>query len=208
MTSMVYAPATVLSSLINFVLRSIKSIHSNERNDDNTQKIKKQNHGLLGLFFHFISNISCVIVSFFANHKKVIAFSFWSSLFLGGIAALTVFFWPAALTAIAAFPICGFSIAGVVGTDLFLQVATVGILAFISMSVVTCFAAAIGACFKKDSRIDDQHNKTQITPKNTPINTAKQLTENTSPVHTPSLFKKQQSSKDSFEPETGFTSNP
>jgi hypothetical protein len=120
--------------------------------------------GLLGLLLEGVKSvldlgkwIGRTITSFFKEHEKAIAAAFWMSLLIGGAAALTVAFWPAALALVANFTIAGYSIASVVGAGYAAQVAATAAVATVLTSAAVYTVAAVGnfvnfvkSCFTKD----------------------------------------------------------
>lgn len=146
-------PGTVFSGLTNLFLGSY------EKNAEGDIKLDEDNHpktkrGLFGLAIDGIKYLSHMVLdgakylargfaNFISNHKDAIAIAFWASLIIGGAVALTVALWPAALVAIAGFPVYGVSIASVVGTGFAAQVAAIGGLAAIATSVGVYISAGI-----------------------------------------------------------------
>ncbi|MBN9229617.1 MAG: hypothetical protein J0I93_02095, partial [Legionella sp.] len=61
----------------------------------------KQRPGLLGLIANGVQWLGSAISSFMYNNRMGAGIWFWSSLFVAGAAALTLFLWPAALAAVA-----------------------------------------------------------------------------------------------------------
>ena len=93
--------------------------------------------GLLGLLMDGIKAVGRGISTFIKDHTKLIAAAFWLSLATGVAAGLTLFLWPAALTAVATFSVYGFSIAGIVGANALAQIGFAAGLAFAATSVLT-----------------------------------------------------------------------
>lgn len=136
-------PATVFSWLTSSVLGSNPKNDKNEYIVDAKTKEAVKYNGLFGWVADVFKAVARSIANFISNHKDAIAIAFWSSLVVGGAAALTVALWPAALTAAATFTIYGFSVAGIVGTGFAAQVAAIGGLAAVATSAATYAAAAV-----------------------------------------------------------------
>lgn len=138
MREVAYLPATVFSGVVNALLGSSKVIKDTKGNEHSIES-----RGLLGVALDSVKFVSRSVANFIANHKQAIATAFWASLALAGAAALTVFLWPAALTAVTTFSIYGLSIAGVVGANTLLQIGAVAALTFAATSVATYLTAAV-----------------------------------------------------------------
>lgn len=154
-----YLPATVFSGLVNIAFGSTQKDEGQVVLDENNNPVV--NPSLLGLILSSIQYVARSIADMIANNKTAITVAFWSSLALAGAAALTVFLWPAALTAVTTFSIFGISIAGVVGADVLLQTGAVGALAFAATSVATYLgaslvnlASALGGCCNDPEKLD------------------------------------------------------
>lgn len=112
------------------------------------------------------------------SFKKFLIGTVGLSLVAGAAVALTLFLWPAALTAVASFSVYGLSIAGIVGANTALQIGFTAGLAFAATSVASSFASALfntvswikNACFKsKAAPSCDQHDDTpEVSPKDSP----------------------------------------
>lgn len=150
-------PARVFGGIVALVLGDYG------RKRDGSINEKKSFLGLLGLVLEgaklildFGKAIGRTLTNFIKNHQQAIASAFWMSLLIGGAAALTVAFWPAALAAVTSFSIAGYSIASVVGTGFAAQVgATAGVAAVLSSAAVYSVAAVVNffsfvkGCFSK-----------------------------------------------------------
>jgi hypothetical protein len=126
-------PSKVLSGISDLLLGSYQR--------DNEGKIKTNykeeeltNRGLFGMLLDVVKYIGINISNFLTNHQQAIASAFWFSALFAGAAALTVFLWPAALTAVATFTIAGYSIASVVGANVIAQIGAVAVLTAIATS--------------------------------------------------------------------------
>lgn len=152
MKEVAYLPATAFSGLVNILFGYTKS----------GEKHPEVSRGLLGLILDAIKFTARFIADFIGNHKKAIAVAFWASLLIGGATALTVFLWPAALTAIATFSIFDISIASIVGANALLQIGAIGTLAFSATSLLTYTIATIA------NTIDAIRNYVNHSAKNQP----------------------------------------
>ncbi|CEG58944.1 hypothetical protein [Legionella fallonii] len=141
-TGFFYLPARAFSTITDLVLGSYK-----RKDDGSIKEASKEasntNPGLLGFVFESVMYIARGISNFIYNHQTAIAAAFWASLVLSGAAALTVFLWPAALTAVATFSIYGLSIAAIVGTEAAAQIGAIAALTFAVTSVATYAIAAV-----------------------------------------------------------------
>lgn len=109
-----------------------------------------------------VAKIGRSMTYFLSNHHKAIASAFWISALVGGAAALTVAFWPAALATLTSLSILGYSIASLVGTGFAAQVAAIGGVAAVvasatvySVAAIANFASFIKGCFSKKSPEDE-----------------------------------------------------
>ncbi len=140
-------PSNVFSGLTNGLLGSYKrnartgAIKTATNEDGTTTALT--NSGLLGNVLDGIKYVGRAVSNFVYNHKQAIATAFWASLALAGAAALTVFLWPAALTAVTTFTIAGLSIAGVVGANVVAQIGAVAALTAAATSVAVYATAAV-----------------------------------------------------------------
>ncbi|WP_454784928.1 hypothetical protein [Legionella sp. WA2024007413] len=103
--------------------------------------------GLLGLVTDGIKFVGRSISDFLSEHKKAITTAAWLTLAAAGAVALTLFLWPAALTAVASFSIYGFSIAGIAGANALAQIGLASLLAGAAVSAATYVGAAAGNFF-------------------------------------------------------------
>ena len=150
-------PATILGGMSTLIFGDY------DRNADGTAKKKGVFNGLLGLVLEFGKAIGRTITDFLKSHAQAIASAFWLSLLVGGAAALTVAYLPAALAAVTAFSIAGYSIASVVGTGFIAQVgATAAVAAALTSASVYAVATVAnvinficGCCVKKGPSNDD-----------------------------------------------------
>ncbi len=149
-------PARVLGGLVALVLGA--------------NVLNRSVSGLLGLLINGanavlngVKTIGRGITGLIMGHQKAIASAFWMSLLVGGAAALTVAFWPAALAAVVNFSVAGYSIASVVGTNFAAQVgATAGVGAVLTSgavysvaSVANFFNYLASCCFPKKPTPED-----------------------------------------------------
>lgn len=104
---------------------------------------KTEKKGLFPYLFDGIKYVMRGLSNAISKHKTAITIAFWSSLILASAVALTLFLWPAALTAVASFSIAGVSIAGLVGAGIFAQVGLIAGLTFLATSIATYIGAAI-----------------------------------------------------------------
>ena len=135
-------PATVFGGITSLLLGSYKRRPNGEITTD-AECNALSNRGLLGSILDGIKYVGRGISNFLYNHRQAIAVAFWASLVLAGAAALTVFLWPAALTAVTTFTIAGLSIAGVVGANVVAQIGAVAALTAAATSVAVYTAAAV-----------------------------------------------------------------
>lgn len=146
MTTVGYLPATAFSGLANLVLGSTKKNRDGETQLDVNDK-PVTNRGILGYALDGVKYVARSTADFIAEHKKAISVAAWLSLAAAGGVALTLFLWPAALTAVATFSIYGFSIAGIVGANTALQIGFAAGLAATAASVGTYLTAALANTF-------------------------------------------------------------
>lgn len=150
-------PATILGGMSTLIFGDY------DRHADGTAKKKGVFNGLLGLVLEFGKAIGRTVTDFLKSHAQAIASAFWLSLLVGGAAALTVAYLPAALAAVTAFSIAGYSIASVVGTGFIAQVgATAAVAAALTSASVYAVATVAnvinficGCCVKKGPANDD-----------------------------------------------------
>ncbi len=152
MQTIAYLPADVFSGMVNLTLGS-----SQKDKDGET----KTNRGLLGLLLDGVKYVAQSTANFIAAHKKAISVAAWLSLAAAAGVGLTLFLWPAALTAVATFTVYGFSIAGIVGANTALQIgfaaglaaAAASVGTYLTASVVNSFSA-IASYFKRPSKTE------------------------------------------------------
>lgn len=152
------SPAAIFDNIVKLILGD----HARKK-DGSADKEAKPFLGLLGLIMEGVKWIGKNVTGFLKNHRDAIASAFWLSLIVGGAAALTVAFWPAALAAVANFTIAGFSIASVVGTGFAAQVGATAGIAAVAASVATYAVATVAnfvnwvksCCTKKAPSADD-----------------------------------------------------
>lgn len=135
---LVYLPANIFAGLTKLVLGS------DEKNEKGSTKA---NPGLFGLILGGLSYMARGVGNFVSNHRTAIATAFWTSLAIGGAAALTVGLWPAALAAVVGFSVYGTTIASLVGTGFAAQVGAVGVVAAIATSLNVYVAATVVNAF-------------------------------------------------------------
>ncbi len=135
-------PAKVFGGITSLLLGSYKRRPDAEIITD-AQGNPSSNRGLLGSILDGFKYVGRGTSNFLYNHRQAIAVAFWASLVLAGAAALTVFLWPAALTAVTTFTIAGLSIAGVVGANVVAQIGAVAALTAAATSVAVYTAAAV-----------------------------------------------------------------
>lgn len=129
-------PGTALSRMSNIVFG-----HT-EKNEDG--KKDKETKGLLDDLFNGIKFVTKGISNFIRAHQQAISIAFWASLLVGGAVALSLFLLPATyLAAVAAFPIYGLTIAGIVGPNILMQIGLAAGLAAAAASAVTYLTAAV-----------------------------------------------------------------
>ena len=135
-------PATVLVGITNLLLGSYEREPKGKiKTDSDGNSLVKP--GLLGYILDGIKDVGRGISNFLYNNRQEIAVAFWASLVLAGVAALTVFLWPAALTAVTTFTIAGLSIDGVVGDNVVAQIGAVAALTAAANSLAVYTAAAV-----------------------------------------------------------------
>ncbi|KTD72278.1 hypothetical protein [Legionella tucsonensis] len=147
MSAVAYLPANALTGLTNLVLGSTVK----EKGRDGVEKVKigrdgkpVTTPGLVGYLAEGIKFVSRSTADFLSNHKKAIATAFWLSLLAAGAVALTLFLWPAALTAVATFSVAGLSIAAIAGASTIAQIGLAAALTAAAVSVATYVTAAAG----------------------------------------------------------------
>lgn len=165
-------PAAVFSVLTSGLLGSNPKNNKNEYLVDAQTKKPVNENGLFGWVADIFKAIARSVANFISNHKDAIAIAFWSSLAVGGAAALTVALWPAALTAVAAFSVYGFSIAGIVGTGFAAQVAAIGGLAAVATSVATYTVAAVVNTITGIAHFFSGRNKGSVLSTTTTVSTS------------------------------------
>lgn len=144
MKGVAYLPANAFTGLVKLTLGSTEKV---DRYDDQDQLIGQETvvkPGLLGLAVDGIKFVGRSISDFLYEHRKAIATAAWLSLAAAGAVALTLFLWPAALTAVASFSIYGLSIAGIAGANALAQIGLASLLTFTAVSAVTYVGAGIG----------------------------------------------------------------
>lgn len=134
-SGLAYAPATAFTGITSFLLGSTGK---------DQQGKDVINRGLIGFIADGIKDTTRAIGDFLVAHKKAIAVAAWASLAVAGAAALTLFLWPAALTAVASFSIYGISIAGIAGANALAQIGVASALAFAATSTLAYVGAALG----------------------------------------------------------------
>lgn len=135
-------PATIFSGLLNITFGHTQTDdQGNIQLDKEKQPIVRD--GFVSFALDVIKELGRDIADLAASNKRAIAIAFWFSLTVAGGLALTLFLWPAALTAVANFSIFGFSIAGLVGTNSLLQIGVAAGLAAAATSVATYFTDAV-----------------------------------------------------------------
>jgi hypothetical protein len=150
-----YLPATIFSGLTNLVLGhtatkkpTLKTDSSEDLSDfEQEEVLPKKKPGLLTLALDAVKYVATALADFIAAHKKAIAIAFWASLALAGAAALTLFLWPAALTAVAGVTVYGLSIAGIAGANALAQIGLAAALTFAATSAATYIAATFVNAF-------------------------------------------------------------
>lgn len=147
MSTIAYLPANAFTGLSNLLLGSTVK----EKGRDGVEKVKMDldgkpvtTPGLVGYIADGIKIVSRSTADFLSNHKKAIATAAWLSLLAAGAVALTLFLWPAALTAVATFSIAGLSIAAIAGASTIAQIGLAAALTAAAVSVATYVAAAAG----------------------------------------------------------------
>lgn len=142
-----YLPARALTGLTELLLGSY--LHTPYRNGQpgtivvDADGVAETDGGILGRLLNGVNDVLKGISNFIYNHQKAIASAFWASFALAGAAALTVFLWPAALTAVATFTIAGYSIANVFGAGLAAQVGGVAAVTAAATSAAVYTVATI-----------------------------------------------------------------
>ncbi|QMT58782.1 hypothetical protein [Legionella sp. PC997] len=134
MKTVAYLPADAFTGVVKLVLGY-------------TDKYGDEHRGLLGLATDGIKFVGRSISDFLSEHKKAITTAAWLTLATAGAVALTLFLWPAALTAVASFSIYGFSIAGIAGANALAQIGLASLLAGAAVSAATYVGAAAGNFF-------------------------------------------------------------
>lgn len=147
MSTILYLPANAFTGLSNLLLGSTVK----EKGRDGVERVKTDldgkpvtTPGLVGYIADGIKIVSRSTADFLSNHKKAIATAAWLSLLAAGAVALTLFLWPAALTAVATFSIAGLSIAAIAGASTIAQIGLAAALTAAAVSVATYVAAAAG----------------------------------------------------------------
>jgi hypothetical protein len=214
-------PAKILAFLVGLI------IGDRVRRKDGTIDEGKTSPSLFGLILdigrgilNFGKAIGKGITGFLRNQEGAIATAFWMSLLLGGAAALTVAYWPAALNFVVNFNIAGYSIASLVGADFVAQVAaTAGVTVLATSALVYATALVAGIvgfiarCFTCNSADDEPGVgadagafKYDAGTKAEPDNEINYLNE---PVHTKSLFQehKAEPNNDSLERDAYLSNN-
>lgn len=110
--------------------------------------------GVIGGAINLVKGLLSMVKSVFngltnlvSDNTDAIASAFWVSLLVGGAAALTVAYSPAALAAVVGFKVLGYSIASVVGSSFTAQVAaTAGVGAVLGSAAVYSMATVINFC--------------------------------------------------------------
>jgi len=143
MVAIGYLPATVFSGMVSITFGSTQT-----DDDENTVLNEKTGEpevtpSLLGLILDSIKAVGQGIGDFIASHKKAIATAAWLTLLLAGATALTLFLWPAALTAVATFAIANISILSVVGTNTALQIIAASGLVAAAVSTAVYLVASV-----------------------------------------------------------------
>lgn len=147
MSAVAYLPANALTGLTNLVLGS--TVKEKGRDGEERVKIGRDGKpvttpGLLGYLAEGVKFVGRSTADFLSNHKKAIATAFWLSLLAAGAVALTLFLWPAALTAVATFSVAGLSIAAIAGASTIAQIGLAAALTAAAVSVATYATAAAG----------------------------------------------------------------
>lgn len=141
-TGFFYLPARAFSGLTNLFLGSYKRDEEGNIKKASTAE-SNTNPGILGYILNAVMYVARAASNFIYNHQTAISAAFWASSILAGAAALTVFLWPAALTAIVTFPVFGLTIAGVVGAEVAAQIGAIAALTFAATSVATYAIAGV-----------------------------------------------------------------
>ncbi|WP_133133940.1 hypothetical protein [Legionella parisiensis] len=173
MSKIGYLPANAFTGLSNLLLGSTVKVTDR----DGVEKVKMGRDGkpvttpgLVGYIAEGIKIASRSTADFLSNHKKAIATAAWLSLLAAGAVALTLFLWPAALTAVATFSIGGLSIAAIAGASTVAQIGLAAGLAAAAASVATYVTAAAGNAINwlaeccKGLRSKSQKNKFEVLP--------------------------------------------
>lgn len=152
MQTVAYLPADIFIGAVNLTLGS------SQKNKEGEVKTKR---GLLGLLLDGVKSVAQSTANFIGAHRGAISVAAWLSLTAAAGVGLTLFLWPAALTAVATFTVYGFSIAGIVGANTALQIGFAAGLAAAAASVGTYLTAAavntvsaIASYFKRPSKTD------------------------------------------------------
>ena len=124
----------------------------------------KQRPGLLGLIANGVQWLGSAISSFMYNNRMGAGIWFWSSLFVAGAAALTLFLWPAALAAVAGVSVFGVSIGAIAGASVLAQIglsaaviATAVTAANIIAGVVKGIVNSIKGCIRSVGNLPEPH---------------------------------------------------
>ncbi|WP_454781402.1 hypothetical protein [Legionella sp. WA2022007384] len=134
MKAVAYLPANAFTGSVKLVLGY-------------TDEDGEEHRGLLGLATDGIKFVGRSISDFLSEHKKAITTAAWLTLATAGAVALTLFLWPAALTAVASFSVYGLSIAGIAGANTLAQIGLASALAGAAVSAATYIGAAAGNFF-------------------------------------------------------------
>ena len=146
-SGLAYAPATAFTGITKLLLGSTET---DKKTGETTV-----NRGLVGYLVDAIKLVVGLVgdgikaltraaADFLSAHKKAIAVAAWASLAVAGAVALTLFLWPAALTAVAAFSVYGISIASIVGANALAQIGLASAVSFVAASTVAYLGAAVG----------------------------------------------------------------
>ncbi len=162
-TGFFYLPARAFSGLTNLLLGSYKRDEEGNIKKASTAE-SNINPGILGYLLNSVMYVTRAVSNFIYNYQTTIAAAFWASLVLAGAAALTVFLWPAALTAVATFSIYGLSIAGIVGAEAAAQIGAIAALTFVATSAATWAVSGvvntinwlISCCKPSTSKVEPQ----------------------------------------------------
>jgi hypothetical protein len=130
-----YLPANLFSGFANILLGGSKREHGTIVRDDEGYAVITPS--VLGLLTEIVKSIGSSLSDLIYEHKKAIAIAGWLSMAIGGGAALTLYLWPAALTAVATYAIYGYSIEAIVGTGVTAQIGFASGLAAAATSAIT-----------------------------------------------------------------------